>query len=452
VKGFENRINPTQGTAAVADVTATLFPDQDRKDVSSDMKDDMPQQQKFFLGRQPILDTQMEIVAYELLFRSSENNVSDYVCQEQACMSVIANSLVEFGFREVLGNKLGFINVTEEVLLSDLVELLPRDQIVIELLETACFDEAVLERCRQLKIKNYQIALDDHIYAPEHHKMYRTVDIIKIDILDTPAELLPLMAKKLKQFPIRLLAEKVETEEQFQECIALGFDLFQGYFFARPTVLNQSGIEPSKLAMLKLLGSLRDEAEFDEIEEIFKTSPELSYNLLKLVNSVYIGLREKIRSLRHAIILIGLGKLRRWVQLAMYAGSDSRGGDNPLLEMAAVRGRLMECLIMKRHSLPRGSDAVDAAFMTGMLSMLDALLGVSIEEVIQQLRLSDEIASALLRHEGELGTLLELTEILEQTKFDQVQLLVEKNDITVSSLLDAQLDAYNWRTGMRNDT
>jgi len=416
------------------------------------MNDLKSQRQNFFLGRQPILDSKMEIIAYELLFRSSEKNFSDFVCQEHACASVIANSLVEFGFREVLGDKLGFINVTQEVLLSDLMELLPRDQIVIELLETADFNEAVLERCRQLKFKNYQIALDDHIYSPEHCKMYRTVDIIKIDILETPPETLPLIAKKLKQFPIRLLAEKVETEEQFQNCLTLGFDLFQGYFFAKPTVLNQRGIEPSKLAMLRLLGSLKDEAEFDEIEEIFKTSPELSYNLLKLVNSVYIGLREKIRSLRHAIILIGLGKLRRWVQLAMYAGSDSREGAHPLLEMAAVRGRLMECLIMERHTLPRGSDAVDAAFMTGMLSMLDALLGVPIEDVIQQLRLSDEIALALLKREGELGVLLELTENLEQTKLDEVQLLVEKIGITVSSLLAAQLDAYNWRAGIRNDT
>lgn len=415
------------------------------------MNDVKSQQQKFFLGRQPILDTEMEIVAYELLFRSSEKNSSDFVCQEQACMNVIANSLVEFGFREVLGDKLGFINVTEEVLLSDLIELLPRDQIVIELLETANFTEEVLERCRQLKFKNYQIALDDHVYSPEHYKMYRTVDIIKIDILETPPEKLPVLAKKLKQYPIRLLAEKVETEEQFEKCLELGFDLFQGYFFAKPVVLNQRGVEPSKMAMLRLLGSLREEAEFDEIEEIFKTAPELSYNLLKLVNSVYIGLREKIRSLRHAIILIGLGKLRRWVQLAMYAGSDSRGGEHPLLEMAAVRGRFMECLVMERHSLPRGSDAVDAAFMTGMLSMLDALLGVPIEEVTQQLRLSDDIASALLKREGELGILLELTENLEQTKLDEVQALVDKIDITVSSLFAAQIDAYNWRAGIRND-
>jgi c-di-GMP-related signal transduction protein len=410
-----------------------------------------PQHSTFFLGRQPILDSQQEIVGYELLFRATERNVSEYESQNQASMSVIASALAGFGFQEVLGDKFGFINVTQEVLLSDMVEVLPHEQTILELLETVSLTGVVQERCRELKTKGFRIALDDHVYAPEHGDLYRFVDIVKIDILETPQEMLPEIVTALHRFPVKLLAERVETVGQFQDCLELGFDLFQGYFFARPVVLNRKGLEPSHLTMLRLLTFLQDEAELDKIQEVFRTAPELSYNLLKLVNSVHIGLREKIKNLRHAIMILGIDKLRRWVQLAVFAGSDSRGINNPLLEMAAVRGRLMEYLVMEHYTLPRGSDQVEAAFMTGILSLMDTLFDTSLEEIIRELYLSDEVAAALLNREGELGNLLALAETLEQANFGEVQELVEKTDIPLSLLLAAQLDAFNWRASMIAD-
>jgi EAL and modified HD-GYP domain-containing signal transduction protein len=413
------------------------------------MKGSEPPQNSFFLGRQPILDTQQEIVGYELLFRATEKNVSEFESQDQACTSVIASALAGFGFRELLGDKAGFINVTEDVLLSDMVEILPREQTILELLESVRLNDTVYKRCRDLKAKGFRIALDDHIYAPKNGELYRFVDIVKIDMLETRSAMLPDIVAALRQFPLQILAERVETMEQFQDCLELGFDLFQGYFFARPAVLKRKGLEPSKVAMLRLLGCLRDEAELDEIEDIFRNTPELSYNLLKLVNSVHLGLREKIKSLRHAIMILGLDKLRRWVQLAIFASSDSRGINNPLLEMAAVRGRLMEYLIMDRYRLPRGSEPVEAAFITGILSLVDVLFETSIEEVVRELYLSDEIVTALLNREGELGSLLALAETLEQTNFGEVQELVEMTEIPLSQLLAAQLDAYNWRASIK---
>lgn len=409
------------------------------------------QHKKFFLGRQPILDSRQEIVGYELLFRSTEKNESEYESQDQASMSVITSALSGFGFREVLGDKAGFINVTEEVLMSDMVEILPHDQTVLELLESVRLTGAVRERCRELKSSGFRIALDDHIYAPEHEELYRFVDVVKIDILETPQEQLPEIVTALRRFPVKLLAERVETVGQFHDCLELGFELFQGYFFARPVVLKRRGLEPSQMVMLRLLSCLRDEAELDEIQDVFRTAPELSYNLLKLVNSVHIGLRDKIRNLRHAIMILGLDKLRRWVQLAAFAGADSRGVNNPLLEMAAVRGRLMEYLVMERYGLERGDDPVEAAFMTGILSLMDTLFGTSLEEILLELHLSDEVASALLNRQGELGILLALAETLEQANFGEVQELVEKTDIPLSLLLAAQLDAFNWRASVMAD-
>ncbi len=410
-----------------------------------------PHHNTFFLGRQPILDSQQEIVGYELLFRSTERNVSEYESQNRASMSVIASTLADFGFHEVLGDKLGFINVTEEVLLSDMVEILPHEQTIIELLESVRLTDVVRERSRELKAKGFRLALDDHVYAPEHEDLYRLVDIVKIDILETSQEMLPEIVTALRRFPVKLLAERVETVGQFQDCLELGFDLFQGYFFARPVVLNRRGLEPSHITMLRLLSCLRDEAHLDEIQDVFRTAPELSYNLLKLVNSVHIGLREKIKNLRHAIMILGIDKLRRWVQLATFAGSDSRGIDNPLLEMAAVRGRLMEYLVMERSGLPRGSDPVEAAFMTGILSLMDTLFDTSLDEVVKHLHLSDEVVDALLNREGELGILLALAETLERTNFGEVQELVEKTDIPLALLLAAQRDAFNWRASVMAD-
>jgi c-di-GMP-related signal transduction protein len=408
----------------------------------------IPSLTKFFLGRQPILNIRQEIVGYELLFRSTEENYSEYKNQDQASMSVISSALANFGLNNVLGDKDGFINVTHDVLFSDMVEVLPPRQTILELLESVELTDVVKERCIQLKGKNYRIALDDHVYSPEHHDLYRIVDIIKIDLLETDPADLPEVVAALRSFPVTLLAERIETQEQFQDCLELGFELFQGYFFERPVVLKRKGLEPSRMAMLRLLGYLQGETDFGKIEEIFRDNPELSYTMLKLVNSVHMGLREKIKSLRHAIMLLGLGKLRRWVQLAIFASADSRGINNPLLEMAAVRGRLLEYLVMEHYHLPRGSEQVDSAFMLGILSLVDVLFEAPVEGVVRELRLNDEIAAALLNREGKLGSLLALAETLEQTNFGEVHQLTETCGIPVATLLAAQLDAFNWRTSI----
>lgn len=401
-----------------------------------------------FLGRQPILDVSQEIVGYELLFRSSDINSSNFDCQDHASASVIANALASFGLHEVLGGKTGFINITEEMLLSETMELLPREQIVLELLEDMPLNEQNHKRALSLKSLGFRLALDDHTYSSLNTSFYQFVDIIKIDLLETPNEMLREMVAKLSQYPVTLLAECVETMEQFEECRELGFELFQGYFFARPVVLKRKAPDASNIGMLKLLESLHEDMDIENIEEVFRNYPDLSYNLIKLVNSVNIGVREKIKNLRHAIMILGFDKLRRWVQLAIYAGTGNGGINNPLLEMAAVRGRFMEYLIMLRYGVPRGNEAVEAAFMAGIMSLMDVLFETSMEQILQELNLSDAITEALLNREGELGGLLALAETLELVNFGEVQALVEATNIPLERLIAAQLDAYKWRSSM----
>lgn len=401
--------------------------------------------EKFYLGRQPILDRGQEIVGYELLFRSAGRDFAEFGSYSQASASVITNALSAFGIQEVLGGKFGFINVHLGLLLSEMLELLPTGQTVLELLEIIKLDDQVIERCRELKELGFQLALDDHEYSSDYNAAYAIVDIVKIDLLAIDPDHLPGIIEQLRRWPVRILAEKVETVEQFDACYGMGFDLFQGYFFERPVVLNKKKIDISGLAMLKLLQQLIMDAPINEIEQTFKANPSLSYNLLRLVNSVGLGSREKIKTLRHAITMLGTSHIRRWIQLSLFAGNDARGINNPLLEMAAVRGRLMEILVMQKERERALGEQSEEAFMTGILSLLDVLFETSMSEIIDSLNLTDEVSGALLSREGMLGRLLCLAERLEVTDFDAVTPLLNECDITLDQLLTAQLEAFNWR-------
>lgn len=404
--------------------------------------------EKFFLGRQPILDRNQEIVGYELLFRSADMDHAVFESYSHASSNVITHALASFGMHEVLGGKFGFINVHLGLLLSELLELLPIGQTVLELLEMIRLDDKVLERCRELKEMGFLIALDDHEFDESNVEIYYVADIIKIDILLTGMEALPEIVRQLRKYPVKLLAEKVETVEQFQICYDLGFDQFQGYFFARPVVLNRRKIDVSGLALLKLLQQLTMNASVENIEMTFKENPGLSYNLLKLVNSVALGVREKIKTLRHAILLLGMSHLRRWTQLSLFAGHDSRGMNHPLLELAAVRGRLMETMLRQMVGRAASDEQAEAAFMVGILSLLDVLFETPMDEIIANLNLNDDVSSALLKREGKLGRMLMLTEKLEVTDFDAVTVLLVECGVSLDQLLTAQLEAFNWRSSI----
>jgi c-di-GMP-related signal transduction protein len=400
--------------------------------------------EKYFLGRQPILNRAQQIVGFELLFRSAESllcaNFSD---THVASASVILNALSDFGFQDVLGRHKGFFNVTYDMLMSDAVELLPKDQVVIELLETIMAEPEVVARCRTLKALGFKLALDDHLYSPDFKTIYQLVDIVKLDVLAIPPAELPGMVEKLRAWPLTLLAEKVESAQQYTDCAALGFDLFQGYYFARPVVLKQNRVDVGKLTMLQLMEQVMSETELSEIEETFKLNPGLTYNLLRLVNSVAIGLRVRIKTLRHALMVLGLEQLKRWITLALYASSSSSGAQSPLLEIAAMRGKLLELLVQALPN-PEGKEYSDRAFMAGILSLIDVLFEVPMAEIVEKLHLVHDVRDALLHRAGGLGRLLLLAEKLEQTDFAAVNEHLEECGITLDQLLAAQLETITW--------
>ena len=402
----------------------------------------------YYMGRQPILDLQKGIVGYELLFRAgnvTSANITDY---SMACVSVIVDALSSLGFREVLGHHRGFINVNLEILMSDMLELLPNDQVVLELLESVPVNRDVIDRLRDLKSKGFSLALDDHLYDPDLDPFYPMVDIIKVDIQQISFNELPEMIAEFRRFPAVLLAEKVETVEQFKQCQELGFSLFQGFFFARPDLIRKKRIDPAGATLLRLLQQLMNDSEIHEIEETFRKSPELVHNLLKLVNSVSVGLRVKIGTLRHAILILGRSQLIRWAQLAMFACSESYGGGSTLLEMSAMRGRLVELLVQRHSSRRKDPDYQDRAFMTGILSLLDVLFSVTMEEVLSHLNLADDVRYAIQDRKGELGMFLSLVEQLEKAESSGDLPTLQKYGLNHESLLYSQLEAISWTNGL----
>lgn len=400
---------------------------------------DLPQD--FFLGRQPILNREQHIVAYELLFRSDTGlnaNVSDDLL---ASARVITQAFSELGIGSVLGGKKGFINVSADLLLSDLIELLPNDMVVIELLETIQVTDQIITRCHELNKMGFSLALDDFAGESQFEPLFDIVDVVKIDLPQMQADALAKSVKLLKKWPFKLLAEKVEHIEQAVHCKDLGFDLFQGYYYARPMILSGKRADSSKLELMQLLGLVLDDAETSEIEKVFKHDPSLSYNLLRLVNSVAMGMRNKISSLKQAIVVLGRQQLQRWLQLLLFV---NQGGDfhSPLLELAATRGKLME--LLAALYAPRDKDMHDRAFMVGIMSLLDTLLGMAMEEVVRQVNLNNEVEDALLSRAGPLGDLLLLVEKLELSDFDSVAAILGKLNISQSDLTQAQLESMRW--------
>ena len=372
---------------------------------------------QIFLGRQPILGREQQLLAYELLFREGPiftSNRAEIIDPSQATATVIANAFTELSANETLGPYRGYINVDQEFLFNDLIEALPPKVVVLEILETVRPTPDVIARCRQLCEKGFSLAIDDVVDVDEAYRpLLELAEIIKVDVLGLDAARLTELVRQLKPFGKKLLAEKVESAEQVNLCKTLGFELFQGYYFAKPAIIVGKKLNPSQIALLRLLGLVMQDAETGEIENAFKVEPGLTVNLLRLTNSVGSGLTTRITSLRHAITILGRRQLQRWLQLLIYTNPKGGRSDNPLLQLAATRGRMME--LLAERVTPRNREFADQGFMVGIMSLMPALLGVAIEEILAQLPVAPRVQMALVDRTGLHGQLLQVVEATEQT-------------------------------------
>ncbi|MDR4519877.1 MAG: HDOD domain-containing protein [Nitrosomonas sp.] len=402
-----------------------------------------------FLGKQPILDRNQKLIAYELFFRSNERDEkADFSNDLTATANVIVNAYGHFGIQNILGDQRGFINVNRELILSDIVELLPSNHVVLELKSTDKFDDELIAKCKELRKRGHQCALDSVVTLnDEIQRILPVINIVKIDVSKLGKENLASLVSQYKRWPVLLLAEKVETPELAKECLTLGFEMFQGYYFAKPENISGKRADPGKLSLLKLLQLVMSDSDIEEIDKEFKRQPGLSYNLLRMVNSAASGLPQKINSIKQSIVLLGRKQLQRWIQLLLYTNENSASGDdgmtNALLQTAATRGKLMELIAAVER--PHDKTHQERAFMVGILSLLDTLLGIEMQQIIDKLSIPEDMSNALLGRSGRLGQELKLIEASETNKTEMVKsLLGELGFLSQSKLTDLELEALGW--------
>jgi len=368
--------------------------------------------QSALVGRQAIFDRQMEVFGYELLYRDGTDNSPHIIDGDEATARVMVNTFLELGIDQIAGNAQTFLNLTANFFLSRHYEALPSKNVVLEVLETIEPTPAVLQAISRAKQNGYQIALDDFVVRESHRALLDHADYVKVDVLALTDEELYEQVAMLKDYPVRLLAEKVEDRGVYEQCLALGFEFFQGYFFCKPQIIEGVSLAGSRMAVVLLLAKLQDPSiELHDLEDLVKNDIALSVKLLRYVNSASVGLPRSVDSIPQAIGMVGIERMRQWATLLVLAQT----GDKPseLMRVALIRARMCESLC------PLHGVSSSQGFTVGLFSILDAYFDCEMKQLLADLPLASEILDALLKREGVLGTILEGILAYERGEWNQ---------------------------------
>ncbi|SEA57270.1 EAL and HDOD domain-containing protein [Alkalimonas amylolytica] len=393
----------------------------------------------FYAARQPILDRNKELYAYELLFRDSLDNVFPDIDGDEATSKMIEGSQFSFSLEDFLGEKPGFINFTLDTLQKKYPRMLPKEQIVVEVLETIQPGKRLLAECQDLKSKGYVLALDDYEHQSVWRHFYPFIDIIKIDVLTTSIDTIHQIKQAIADFPhIKLLAEKVETNQQFETAMELGFDYFQGFFFSKPEMMQTKALSPAQMTLAELLyETSKSEMDLTTITAVFQRDISLSYKLLRYSNSAIFKRRTEIATIKQALVVLGQAELKRFLSLLFTAQISS---DKPaeLMRLSMTRAKFAEGL-----ATLHGTES-SKAYLTGMMSLMDALLDEPIESVMQKLPLAKDIKEALVEGSGVLADYIKLMQWYEHADWQQASALIEQLRLPANKVPDAYHEAINW--------
>lgn len=388
---------------------------------------------QILMARQPIFNQQLKVVAYELLYRNNEGtNPLPLITGDQASSRVILHSYTSVSEAGNLRVLPAFVNFTQQMLEQDSLPSVPPKEIVVEILEDCLATPKLVATVRKLAEAGYTIALDDFIYHDDAIPLLEIARIVKIDLRALSANQLAEQVERLKPFNVRLLAEKVETHEEYTQCRDLGFDLFQGYFFSKPQLLKGSHVGSSKVILLQLMGALsRSDVEFSEIEALIERDPGLTYKLLRLVNSSAFGLQRQVNSIQDTLVYLGLNELKKWLSLITLA-------DNPGKPTELVRQLLLLARMSELTAQAEQLDSPGEAFMCGLLLHLDGLLDMSTEDALAQIQVGDHIRAAVMDGEGAVGELVHRVEAFVRGT------LVSDDLAMVSRLHTTYLQSLQW--------
>jgi c-di-GMP-related signal transduction protein len=382
-----------------------------------------------FIGRQPILDRDENVVAYELLYRNSTANRYEGLDHDSATVDVMVNSFAGIGIKEVGDRKKCFINFTENLLLNRVPTYISPEYIVVEILETVNLTQEILNVCKELKSKGYIIALDDVAFKRNLSPLLPYIDIIKIDYLAMSREDIKEMVETYKH-KVTFLAEKIESREEYEEAKAMGFEYFQGYFFSKPIILQGKNIDPIPTNYLQLLDKLSSsDPDIDEISNIIQQDLSLSYKLLKVMNSGTFFFKSKVTSIKQAVVLLGLFEIKKLIMMLMMSSMKKADNQTELLKMSLTRASFFErtsgIFELNKNQL----------YMFGMFSLIDTILNKNMKDIIEDLPITNELAEALVGNNEKYNLALSAVKCIEQGEWDELQTLCRALQASDAELL-----------------
>ena len=390
-----------------------------------------------FIARQPIFDRSQQVYGYELLHREGLENCFSATDADAACRSMLDSSLL-MGLDSLCSGTRSFVNCTRDALIAGHVTLLPSASTIVEVLESVPADEEVLSACRNLQKIGYRLALDDFTPGDAREPLAELADIIKVDLLATPRQQWREMVEQYSKRSILMVAEKVETHEQFLATRDMGYTYFQGYFFQKPVIYSTSEIPHTQLNYLRMLQMVyQKDLDWMVLEKIIKHEASLCYRLLRYLNSAFFGFSREIRSVRHALTMLGEREIRKWITLVATVGA---GRDKPeeLVRSALVRGHFCETLSSRVRK--RESDY----FLLGLFSLMDAILGMSLSEILSRVPVDHEIKATLLGQASPLRPLYELVLAQETADWTKCSDLAHQLKLSEGDVSESYLESIEW--------
>ena len=372
------------------------------------------------LARQPVFNKSQDVVAYLLLYRNGDDNAAKTINDHLATSSVILNTYASICEDGQVRSLPCYIKLTDKTLMADDFPELPKDHFILEILGHSNITPEFVERVRALGQQGYRLALSDYKPDPKFEPLLNLIHILKLDVQSLGLETLPQIVKDLRPYHLELLADKVETQDEFRKCHELGFALFQGYFLSKPEPVKGKKLGSSKVLLLQMMVELQNpQATAQSVEQLVINDPLLTYRILRVVNSAAFNFQREIESLSHAISLLGFDQIRKWVSLFLV--TDTQEKPEELTRSMLVRGRMCELLAEML-----GRDQPINNFITGLFSKLDVLLDMEMPDLLEQVPLQNDVKAALLNHEGQLGQILEQVCHYEEGDFENMNLLLDQ--------------------------
>ena len=395
---------------------------------------------EIYVARQPVFNKNKRLYGYELLFRDGLSNAFPDIDGDTATSKLLSNSFFSIGMNQLTSGKTAFINFPQSLLLKKVPMMFPSEKMIVEVLEDVDPTEQVISACNEIAKAGYSLALDDFVFKNEIRPLIELADIIKIDFMLTPIDEIQKIVNRFERKNIKLLAEKIETYEEFENALSMGFLYFQGYFFSKPEIISGKEIAPYKITLLQIVGEAnKKDCSFEKLEKLINRDVSISYKLLRYINSAFFKRAREISSIKHAIVLLGEMEVKRFISMVATAELASDKPDE-LVRASIIRARMCELLGLHSHN---GAD-ISELFLMGLFSLIDAMLDNNMEDIMQSLPLSKNIKQALLEEKGDLADYLKLVSSYESANWETFSSIISNINVDEKKFPEFYQEAVSW--------